>query len=102
MNTTLLRNIALTFLVNLAWVAGIMYVATKFNPFNAYLALALYWVLPLSAYLLLLYRSGWMTRMQRGLRVSFFGAIGFGLSLSAVVAAGTIYSLFLSHALSNL
>jgi len=102
MNAKLLRNVGSAFVLDLAWVAGIMYAASKVDPFNEYLAFAMYWILPLSAYLALLHRSGWMLRAHRALRLSIFGVIGFGLSLLAINTTVWAYSLALSHALNNL
>lgn len=83
------------------WVAGVMYIAGKVNPFSVYVALVLYWVLPVSAYLLLFYRSHWMARVHGVLRLSIFGVIGFFLSVAAVEGVGYGYLLILSHALKT-
>lgn len=95
MNASILRNIGLVFAANLAWVACVMYAATKLALWNTYLDLALYWIAPLSVYLLLLHRSGWVPKVHRALRLAVFGVIGFGLSLVAVASVAMLYSLIL-------
>lgn len=102
MNATLLRNVGFAFLVNLAWVAGIMYAGIYLDPLNEYLGFALYWVLPLCTYLLILERSRWMGRLHRVLRTSIFALMGFGLSALASIAVGCAYSLALLHALKKI
>jgi hypothetical protein len=102
MNANTLKRLGFLFAGNLAWVAVIMYAATKLDPLNEYLALLLYWLVPLWAYLLVLNRADCMLRVHRAVRLTAIGIVGFGLSLVALVIVGLLYSLSLSYALSNL
>jgi hypothetical protein len=101
MNASIIRNVCLVFVANLVWVAGVMYTASKFTPLTEHLAFALYWIMPVSVYLLLLHRSAWMPRAHRALRLLVFGAIGLGLGLVAILTIGAFYSSVLAHAINT-